>query len=145
VILIRLMVGLVFLSEGVQKLLFPSLGPERFAAIGFPAPEVLAYFVACLEIAAGSLVLLGLLTRPAALLLAINISVAILSTKIPLLLGHGYWCFGVQLLPRYGFWTMSHEARTDVAMWMGSVFLLIVGAGAWSVDALITRTEAASR
>jgi uncharacterized membrane protein YphA (DoxX/SURF4 family) len=139
-ILIRLMVGLVFFTEGILKFLQPSsLGPGRFAAIGFPMPEVLAYFVGCVEIGFGLLITFGLLTRPAALALGTTISVAILSTKIPILLGHGFWIFHVRELSRYGFWAMTHESRTDFAMLMGSLFLLIVGGGRWSLDALIAR------
>lgn len=139
-ILIRLVVGLVFLSEGILKFLQPSsLGPGRFQAIGFPLPEALAYFVACVEIGFGSLIVLGLLTRPAGLVLAVNISVAILSTKVPILLGHDYWIFHVRELSHYGFWAMAHESRTDFAMLLGSLFLLIVGGGRWSLDAALER------
>jgi len=138
-ILIRLVVGLVFLSEGIQKFLFSSLGPGRFEKIGFAMPEVLAYFVACVEIGFGLLIVLGLLTRLAAFILAIDMVVAVLSTKIPILLGHGYWGFHVRDLPRYGFWTMAHESRTDFAMLLGCLFLLIVGGGLWSFDAVMSR------
>jgi uncharacterized membrane protein YphA (DoxX/SURF4 family) len=34
---------------------------------------------------------------------------------------------------------MAHEARTDFAMLLGSIFLLIVGAGAWSLDARLRK------
>lgn len=139
-ILVRLMVGLVFLSEGIQKFLYPAaLGPGRFERIGFAMPEVLAYFVACVEIGFGVLIVLGLLTRLAGLVLGVNISVAILSTKIPILLGHGFWGFQVRDLSRYGFWAMAHESRTDFCMLCGSLFLLMVGAGLWSFDAILTR------
>jgi putative oxidoreductase len=40
-----------------------------------------------------------------------------------------------------GFWSMAHEARTDYAMLLGSTFLLLVGAGAWSFDARIVQTK----
>ena len=73
--------------------------------------------------------------RLAAIVLLIDISVAIVSTKIPVLLGHGLWRFSLPKLPRYGFWSMMHEARTDFCMWLGLLFLLIVGAGRWSFDA----------
>ncbi len=99
VILIRLIVGAVFLSEGVQKFLFPAdLGVGRFLKIGIPAPEIVAPFVGVVEIVCGALIILGLLTRLAALLLFIDISVAILSTKIPILLGHGIWRFSLSKL-----------------------------------------------
>ena len=134
-ILIRVLVGAVFLSEGIQKFIFAvELGAGRFARIGIPSPDVMGPFVGVVEILAGSLVLLGLLTRPAALVLLVNISVAILSTKIPILLGHGFWVFTLPKLQRYGFWSMAHEARTDFCMWLGCLFLAIVGAGTLSVD-----------
>jgi uncharacterized membrane protein YphA (DoxX/SURF4 family) len=136
VVLIRLAVGWVFLSEGIQKFLYPSaLGAGRFATIGIPWPELTGPFVATVEITAGLLVLFGLLTRLAALVLLLNISVAIVSTKIPILLGHGYWLFSVAKLQRYGFWSAAHEARVDLCMWLGCAFLVAVGAGRLSLDA----------
>jgi putative oxidoreductase len=140
VILIRLVIGGVFLSEGIQKFLYPAEnGVGRFTKIGIPAPEVMAPFVGVVEIVCGALILIGLLTRLAAIPLIINMLVAILSTKIPILLGHGFWGFSLRTLPYYGFWGMAHEARTDFAMLLGSIFLLIVGAGAWSLDARLRR------
>ena len=137
-VLIRILVGAVFLSEGIQKFLFPAaLAAGRFAKIGIPWPEVMGPFVGAVEIVAGSLVLLGLLTRPAAFILLVNISVAILSTKIPILLGRGFWLFSLPSLKSYGFWSMAHEARTDFCMWLGCLFLVTVGAGKLSIDTLI--------
>lgn len=120
--LIRFAVGLVFFSEGVQKFLFPeALGVGRFAAIGLPAPQILAPFVGIVEITCGLLVVFGLLTRLAAIPLLVNITVAILTTKMPMLLNKG-------------FWAMAHEARTDLAMLLGLLFLIFVGGGAISLD-----------
>jgi uncharacterized membrane protein YphA (DoxX/SURF4 family) len=145
-ILVRVIVGGVFLAEGIQKFLYPdALGTGRFAQIGIPSPEIMGPFVGVVEIVCGGLVLLGLLTRLAALPLLIDISVAILSTKVPILLGHGYWIFTLPKLTRYGFWNMIHEARTDFSMWLGLVFLLIVGAGSISLDALMNRGAGAER
>jgi len=140
VVLIRLVVGAVFLSEGIQKFLFANdLGVGRFIKIGIPAPQVIGPFVGVIEITCGTLIILGLLTRLAAIPLIIDMLVAILSTKIPILLGHGFWRFSLSKLPSYGFWSMAHEARVDYAMLLGSIFLLIVGAGAWSIDARLSR------
>jgi putative oxidoreductase len=140
VILIRLMVGGVFLSEGIQKSLYPAEnGPGRFAKIGIPAPDVIAPFVGVVEIVCGALILLGLLTRLAAIPLIINMLVAIISTKIPILLGQGFWGFSLRSVPYYGFWGMAHEARTDFSMLLGSLFLLIVGGGALSLDRILTQ------
>ncbi len=146
VLLIRVMVGVVFLTEGVQKFLYPDeLGVGRFIKIGIPAPEVMGPLVGVVEIVCGGLLILGLLTRLAAIPLVVNISTAIVSTKIPMLLGHGFWTFTLAKLPRYGFLSMMHEARTDFSMLLGLLFLLIVGAGAWSVDARLGRQGETNR
>jgi putative oxidoreductase len=123
VILVRFLVGAVFLSEGIQKFLFPdALGVGRFTKIGIPAPGIISPFVGAVEVVCGALLIIGWLTRLAAFPLIINITVAIVTTKIPMLLKHG-------------FWAMAHEARTDFCMLLGSLCLLIIGAGSWSVDA----------
>jgi len=137
-ILVRLMVGGVFLAEGIQKFLFATeLGAGRFARIGIPWPEITGPFVGCAETVCGALIILGLLTRPAALVMLINISVALVSTKLPILLGHAVGPFSLAKLARYGAWSAIHEARVDLCMWLGAVFLLIVGAGSISVDAML--------
>ena len=135
-VLVRVMTGSVFLSEGIQKFLYPEdLAAGRFTKIGIPSPEIMGPFVGGCEVICGALLIVGFLTRVAAIVLLIDISVAIVSTKIPVLLGHGFWGFSLMKLPRYGFWSMMHEARTDFSMWLGLLFLLIVGAGRWSFDA----------
>ncbi|OHE78345.1 MAG: DoxX family protein [Verrucomicrobia bacterium RIFCSPLOWO2_12_FULL_64_8] len=122
-VLIRIMVGATFLSEGLQKSLRPvEVGAGRFAKIGLPLPETLAPFVGGFEVVCGALVLLGLGTRLATLPLLAVIGTAIVTTKVPILL-------------HLGFWNMAHEARTDFAMLLGLLFLLIVGAGRISLDA----------
>ena len=134
-LLIRLLAGSVFLSEGIQKFLLPeALGTGRFAKIGIPWPELRGPFVGAIETVGGFMLLLGLLTRPTAFILLVNISVAIVSTKIPILLGHGFWLFSLPDLKRYGFWSMAHEARTDFSMFMCLLFLMIVGTGSLSMD-----------
>jgi uncharacterized membrane protein YphA (DoxX/SURF4 family) len=121
------MVGGVFLSEGIQKFLFAdALGVGRFIKIGIPAPHLLAPFVGVVEIVGGILILAGLFTRFAAFPLTINMVVALGTTKLPLLL-------------KSGFWAAAHEARTDYSMLLGAIFLLIVGSGAFSLDALRRR------
>jgi len=139
--LIRLMVGLVvFVPEGIQKLLFPAiLGAGRFVRIGIPYPELMGPFVGAVEIVCGALIIVGLLTRLAAIPLIIIMIVALISTKLPILVGHDVWLFHLQNLPRYGFWSAAHEARADLLMLLGCVYLLIEGGGAWSLDALIDR------
>jgi len=133
--LIRLAVAIVFVSEGIQKFLYPAaLGAGRFAKIGIPAPSLTGPFIGIVEIACGAMILVGLFTRLAAILLLADMTVAILSTKIPILIGHGYWHFAAPS-GRPGLWSMLHEARTDLSMWLACLFLLLVGAGERSVDA----------
>jgi len=133
------MVGSVFLTEGIQKFLFADeVGAGRFAKIGIPSPEVMGPFVGVVETVCGALILFGLLTRLAAVPLIVDMLVAILTTKIPILLGHGFWGFNLRNIPYYGFWGTMHESRTDLSMLLGSLFLLVVGAGAMSVDARLS-------
>jgi len=124
-LILRIVVGLLFLSEGIQKFLFPELvGVGRFESIGFSNPELLAYFVASFEVASGAMILTGLLTRLASIPLLTIMATAIVTTKIPILLNHG-------------FWKMAHDSRTDFAMTMLLIYLIIYGAGNLSVDKLI--------
>jgi putative oxidoreductase len=142
VILIRLMVGAVFLSEGIQKFLFAAqVGSGRFAKIGIPYPEFTGPFVGGVEILFGSLVVLGWYTRLACIPLLIDMGVAIMATKLPILFGQGYWGFSVPTTAYGGFWGMLHEARTDWCMSIGAFYLLLVGAGPWSIDALTGKRE----
>jgi uncharacterized membrane protein YphA (DoxX/SURF4 family) len=120
------MVGAVFLSEGIQKFLFPDqLGAGRFPKIGLPMPELLGPVVGTFEVVCGGLVLVGMATRLAVVPLLIIMAVALTTTKWP-------------MLAAQRFWYMAHESRTDWSMSLGSL-LLIVGAGPWSVDARVAR------
>lgn len=122
-ILIRVLVGWVFVSEGIQKFLFSAqLGVGRFAKIGIPSPQIMAPFVGTVEILCGTLLLIGLFTRLAAIPLLGVILVAIVTTKIP-------------MIAKTGMWSMLHEARADFSMLLGLLFLLIAGAGSLSFDA----------
>jgi len=124
IVLIRVPVGLIFLTQGILKYIDSNMGVVRFARIGFPHPYFIAHFVGTFEIVCGFLVLLGLWTRAAAAPLFIVIVTAIATTKIPEL-------FRVN----QGFWYMVSDARTDFAMFCSLIFLICVGGGAWSLDA----------
>ena len=138
-IIIRLMVGSVFLSEGIQKFLFyATQGVGRFAKMGFPSPDFFATFVGIFEIICGILLLIGFVTRGAAIAMLINMTVAIIVTKIPIAFAKSFGPFVLRELKSYGFWSMAHEMRTDFAMWLGSLFLLIKGGGKWSFDFRLT-------
>ncbi len=131
IVLIRVLVGWVFLSEGIQKFLFPAaLGIGRFARIGIPAPQVMAPFVGVVEIGCGVLILIGLFTRWATVPLLIDIAVALLTTKLP-------------MLAKDGIWSALHEARTDLSMVFGLLFLLIAGGGSDRPRCKVTGTHVA--
>jgi uncharacterized membrane protein YphA (DoxX/SURF4 family) len=123
--LVRLTVGLIFLTEGIQKYLFPDLlGTGRFLTIGFSHPAFWAYFTGTFEIICGAFIIIGFITRLASIPLIIIMITAFISTKIPILV-------------HKGFWPWAHEYRTDFAMTLLLVYLLIYGAGNWSVDSKI--------
>jgi uncharacterized membrane protein YphA (DoxX/SURF4 family) len=125
VLLVRFLAGGVFFTEGVKKFLFAAQwGAGRFARIGIPFPKFTGPFVGVVEIVCGLLLLLGLLTRLGALALLIDISVAIATTKVPILL-------------KSGFFAMEDPARTDYSMFVSVLLLVIVGAGPWSLDAYL--------
>lgn len=134
-IFIRISLAFVFVLEGYQKLILPEvLGAGRFAKIGIPLPELMGPFVGVVELACGLLILAGLYARMAAVPLIFIMIVAIISTKIPILIGDDWLIFNVRTLDRYGFLSMTHETRTDFAMLMEAIFILLSGAGRWSID-----------
>jgi len=122
VLVARITVGLVFLTEGIQKYLFPeTLGTGRFTKIGFSNPEFWAYFTGTFEIICGILILFGFLSRFASIPLIIVMITAFIITKIPILTTHGFWNF-------------AHEYRTDFCMTMLLAFILYYGGGGFSID-----------
>jgi len=127
-ILVRVIVGLVFLTEGILKFVHPAeLGSGRFAHIGLPLPYVLAPVVGAVEIAAGAAVILNLYAGDAALLLLVVILTALATTKIPILLGRSFGPFQLPKLEHYGLLSFMHEARTDLCMLFGLVAILLDG------------------
>ena len=122
----RLIVGLVFLSEGLQKFITPdATGAGRFMKIGFSNPSFWAYFTGSFEIVCGMLILIGLFTRLAVIPLLAIMCVAFIATKIP-------------VLTEKGFWNFAHEYRTDFAMTLLLIYLLIYGGGNNSIDKKLT-------
>ena len=138
--LLRLMAGGVFLWEGMLKFVFANQGVGRFTKLGMPAPALTANFIGILEIVGGILIIAGFLTRLIAVPFIIEMIVAMLSTKISMY-------FGTSPLPlppvppQIGLWAVLHEIRSEYAQIMVVIFLLIVGPGRWSLDALLLRRE----
>ncbi len=130
IVLLRLAVGLIFLTQGILKYIDPNVGVIRFTKIGFSHPAFTAHFVGAFEVVCGALVLLGLATRVAVLPLLVVICTAIVTTKVPELSRAGQ-----------GFWFMVSDARTDFSMLMSLLFLLIAGPGNWSLDSLLEKQK----
>lgn len=129
IILIRLIAGIVFLSEGIQKLILPEIrGAGRFAKIGLPNPDILGTFVGTVELVCGLLLIIGLCVRLASIPLIVIMLVAFAVTKS-------------EVYRNDGFWELLHGSRTDWAMLLSCIFLLINGGGAWSVDRKLTATR----
>jgi len=125
-ILIRVIVGLVFLLEGILKFLRPEqLGAGRFAAIGLPFPHQLAALVGGIEIAGGASILLNLYAGDAALMLLAVIITALVTTKLPILLGRHLGPFALANLNQYGWLSFFHEARIELCMIFGLLAILI--------------------
>ena len=82
-LIVRLAVGLEFFGSGLGKL--GRLGGfiQYFRSLGIPAPEIQAPFVAATELVCGALLVVGLLTRPAAVMLGGVMLVAIVTAAAP--------------------------------------------------------------
>lgn len=143
-ILLRFMAGGVFLWEGILKFVYTNQGVGRFTKIGIPAPNAMATFVGVLEIVGGVLLIMGFLTRLIAVPFIIEMVVAMLSTKIALFLGTSPLPLP-PAPPQIGIWAVLHEIRSDYAQIMTVIFLLIVGPGRWSIDALMSRARKEGR
>jgi uncharacterized membrane protein YphA (DoxX/SURF4 family) len=128
----RITAGLVFIASALVKLLYENQGAGRFAKIGLPAPGALVTFVSAVELLAGALLVAGLFTRPAALALAVDMIVAIVTTKLPLLLGAGPEPLGAA--PKTGFFAFAYQARLDVMLLALCATLFLAGAGEVSLD-----------
>lgn len=129
IIFVRLIAGLIFISEGIQKyLVVTMLGPAYFKEIGFGHPIFWADFTGAFEILCGVLILIGLLTRLASIPLLIIMITAFITTKRPLFLSEGFLSF-------------AHEYRIDFAMTLLLILLIIYGGGKWSIDLKISQSK----
>lgn len=140
IVLVRIFAGLVFLGEGILKFLYPSMGVMRFTLLGFPLPGITADLIGILEIVGGIALILGLFTNLFALLFAIQMIVAFLSTKITMYMGTSPLPLP-PVPPQIGFWAVVHESRSDYSQFLAMIFLLIVGPGKMSLDALFFKSK----
>jgi putative oxidoreductase len=141
--LIRLMAGAVFLSEGILKFVYANQGVGRFTKLGFPFPDATATAIGAFEIVGGALLISGLFTRLIAIGFSIEMVVAMLTTKISLYLGTSPLPLPAAP-PKVGIWAVLHETRSDWAQLVCCVFLIVVGAGAMSLDARRSKARLAA-
>jgi len=136
ILFVRLMVGGVFLWEGIGKFYFASLGVGRFTLLGFPMPGVMSAGIGLLESVGGACLIAGLLTRPFAILFIGEMIGVLITTKVSLFLGQSPLPLP-PVPPQFGMWAVLHEARSDYAQLMSSLFLLFAGPGTLALDAYL--------
>lgn len=126
---VRLIAGVIMAAHGLQKL---QAGPAGFGQaltqMGVPAPTLMAYVVTLVELLGGILLIVGFLSRLSALLLTIDLVVAILLVKINIGL----------LSPQSG----GVGAELDLALIAGFLVILFAGPGALSIDRALGLDEA---
>ncbi len=121
---VRVIVGAIMFAHGLQKL--TQVGPGNFGAqalagLGVPLPVFMGYVVTLVEVGGGLLLIVGLFSRLAALLLTINLAVAILLVKV-----------NVGFLSPMG--SPGVGAELDLALIAGLLVILFAGPGRLSVD-----------
>jgi uncharacterized membrane protein YphA (DoxX/SURF4 family) len=134
ILILRIMAGGVFFWEGILKFVYVNQGVGRFTKLGFPFPGTTAHIIAVGEI------IFGLLTRIVAFYFILQMSVAVLSTKISLYLGTSPLP-APPALPKTGIWAVLHEIRSDYAQILICLFLIIEGAGRRSLDFVISTSK----
>ena len=128
-LVLRLVVALVFVMHGGQKLFVHGIDgvASSFAQIGAPLPQVTAPLVSFLEFFGGMAIALGLLTRLVALGLAIDMLAALFLVHLP----NGFF------LPR--------GIEFVLLLAGAAATLVLAGAGVWSVDAVVRRRRVSTR
>ena len=121
-LVVRVLAGVIMAAHGWQKLQGgPSGFGQALAGLGVPLPELMAYVVTLVELIGGVLLIVGLLSRLAALLLTIDLVVAILLVKVNIGL----------LSPADG---SGVGAELELALIAGFLVVLLAGPGRLSVD-----------
>ncbi|PJZ25230.1 DoxX family protein [Leptospira hartskeerlii] len=137
-IIIRILVGGVFIWEGIIKFLYINQGIGRFTKLGFLHPDLTASFIGGLEILGGTMLMLGILTKPLSFIFIIQMLVAMYLTKLPLLFGNSPLA-PPQAPPIFGIWAVLHEIRSEYSQALGCLFLYFSGPGRFSLDSFLKR------
>lgn len=118
-LILRVAVGLVFAMHGWQKLTVMGVGGVGgfFGSLGVPAPELMAIVVTAVELIGGIALILGVGTRIAGALLALDMAGALLLVHVA-----------------NGFFVDAGGFEFVLTLGAAALFLALVGPGAWSVD-----------
>jgi putative oxidoreductase len=110
---LRIMVGLLFLEHGTQKVLgFPA------SAIPGPALISLGGIQGLIELVGGVLIVIGLFTRPVAFILCGDMAVAYFMSHAP-----------------NSFFPIANRGDAAILYCFVFLYLAVAGGGAWSLDA----------
>lgn len=123
----RIMMGYLFLMAGWGKLTNVAGTIGYFTNLGVPNPGMMPYLVGGLEVAIGVALIVGLATRYAAI-------VTFLFALTATLIAHRYWTF-----PAAGQAAQFGQFTKNLAIMGGSLFVLILGAGRFSLDAALAK------
>jgi putative oxidoreductase len=127
-VVLRLVLGLIFLTHGYLKLFSPGFGPRRFAAYlrneGMPFPMVTGYAIGVLELVAGLLITVGIGVHVCATLLALHVFVALVTVG-----------------PKKGFTRLPDNAgfEYELVLLAGLIALIFAAPTEYSLGAFIFR------
>ena len=126
-LVLRVVVGAIFAAHGAQKIFEFTLPGTigSFAGMGVPLPEIAGPVVAFVELIGGILLILGLLTRPVAILLAIDMIVALVAVHLPA-----------------GLWVGDGGYEFVAVLGAAALTLALTGAGRFSLDGAFLRGRA---
>lgn len=127
ILVLRVVVGAIFAAHGAQKIFEFTLPGTigSFAGMGVPLPEIAGPVVAFVELIGGILLILGLLTRPVAILLAIDMIVALVAVHLPA-----------------GLWVGDGGYEFVAVLGAAALALALTGAGRFSLDGAFLRGRA---
>lgn len=138
-LILRIGLGVIFIAAGARHVIGLEGYTGMFDRVGIPAPGIMAPFVAWLELLGGVAILVGALTRLVGGLLAIVMLVAIFASKIPAI-----YAPRNDVAPEVTLWGFLGNIQVELSLLTLSVVVLLMGAGKYAIDQVISRRQAVS-